>query len=329
MLRKLELLFAVITLLALIQGCAKNTAVRRVALQDIPSAPTGTQLLAVYEGWFGGPKHISVGYSSHNPAVLAQQIDEARNLGISAFVMDWYGDREPFINRSYALLQATAAKKNFHVAMMYDEAPPSLGNTTQIALSDFDRFHQLYLSPDSPGHAAYLTYMGRPVIFIFPHGGNTDWRQLREQTNNWDPAPLLFYEGRRILDPGIFDGYYAWVGPGPKGWAHNGSNWGEAYLKTFYRDMKTEYPNKIPVGAAWPGFDDKRASWGQNRLMSERCGQTLLGTMKLAQEYYPPDHPLPFLLIETWNDYEEGTAIERGVESCKPQSAGGAKHSED
>ncbi len=29
-----------------------------------------------------------------------------------------------------------------------------------------------------------------------------------------------------------------------------------------------------------------------------------------------PEHPIPFLLIETWNDYEEGTAIERGISHC-------------
>lgn len=318
MLRKQGLLLALGILLALVQGCAKNRAVRRVALQDLPSAPVGTQILAVYEGWFGGPKHISVGYSSHNPAVVAKQIDEAKNLGISGFVMDWYGTREPYINRSYALLQTTAAEKNFHVAMMYDEAWGNHVNATQVALSDFELFHQKYLSADAPGHEAYLTYMGRPVIFIFPHGGTADWQALREATDSWNPPPLLFYEARKIVDRSVFDGYYAWISPGPKGWAHNGSHWGEEYLRNFYHEMKTQYPHKIPVGAAWVGFNDKRASWGQNRHMSERCGQTLLGTMKIAQEYYPPDHPLPFLLIETWNDYEEGTAIERGVESCQP-----------
>ena len=42
-------------------------------------------------------------------------------MGISAFVVDWYGDREPFIDRSYALMQAAAQKNKFQVAMMYDE----------------------------------------------------------------------------------------------------------------------------------------------------------------------------------------------------------------
>jgi len=55
------------------------------------SAP---QVLALYEAWFGHPEHISVGYSSHDPAVLTNQIHKAKSMGISAFVVDWYGDRE-------------------------------------------------------------------------------------------------------------------------------------------------------------------------------------------------------------------------------------------
>jgi hypothetical protein len=42
--------------------------------------------------------------------------------------------------------------------------------------------------------------------------------------------------------------------------------------------------------------------------------------MKLWRQYYSSDRPLPFVLIETWNDYEEGTAIEHGLAKCGPGS---------
>src|SRR5579863_9133724 len=58
--------------------------------------------IALYEAWWGHPQHMSVGYSSHDPAQLARQMQQARSMGISAFVVDWYGDREPFIDASYA-----------------------------------------------------------------------------------------------------------------------------------------------------------------------------------------------------------------------------------
>jgi hypothetical protein len=106
------------------------------------------------------------------------------------------------------------------------------------------------------------------------------------------------------------------VNPGKGGWKPDGSDWGKDYLEEFYQTMRTKYPDKMPVGGAWAGFDDKKASWSLNRHMDFRCGQTFRDTFDLWKKFYPPDNPLQYLLIETWNDYEEGTAVERGIPSC-------------
>jgi hypothetical protein len=297
----------------LLQGCS-HSVLHASLRQSAPSSPVPTEQLAVYEPWFGHPHHISVGYSSQDPAVIRKQIDKAKAQGISGFVVDWYGDREPFIDRAYALMQSIAAEKNFHVAMMYDESNEENGATDE-ALADFDYFRKTYLSADARGRQAYLTYNGRPVIFIFPKGRHTDWNRVRQSIDQWNPAPLLIYENDPRSFPAAFDGLYAWINPGKPGWTADGSNWGETYLEEFYRNMQSKYPDKIAVGAAWAGFDDSKASWSLNRHISQRCGQTFSDTMKLAREY-GAQHPLPFLLIATWNDYEEGTAIERGLAKC-------------
>jgi hypothetical protein len=303
-------------LLLLLQGCT-HTNLRQALRQDVAASDAQTRILAVYEPWFGHPQHISVGYSSHDPVVIRKQIEEAKSLGISGFVVDWYGDREPFLDRSYALVQSLAAESNFHVAMMYDESEGENGSATDDTLAAFDKFQRTYLTPDAPGHQAYLMYRGRPMIFIFPKGGNTDWNKVRAQVNQWNPSPLLIYEEQSTPYTSDFDGFYAWINPGGKGWAADGSNWGEDYLRDFYQTMQSKYPHKITVGAAWASFDDRRASWGLNRRISPRCGQTLTDTWRLSRSYDSgKGHALPFLLIETWNDYEEGTAIEAGGTKC-------------
>ena len=236
-------------------------------------------------------------------------------MGISAFVVDWYGDREPFIDRNYALMQKIAAKTRFRVAMMYDETDEEDGATDE-AIADFTMFHDTYLSSKAPGHQAYLTYEGRPLIFIFPKGGHTDWNKVRALVNKWNPSPLLIYENLPGPYADAFDGFYAWINPGAKGWAADGSNWGEQYLSDFYATMTSKYPDKIIVGGAWSSFDDSKASWGLNRHMSARCGQTFRDTFNFWRKYFPPDDPLPFVMIETWNDHEEGTAIEDGIPTC-------------
>jgi hypothetical protein len=269
----------------------------------------------LYEAWFGHPKHISVGYSSHNPVEIKSQIIGAKAMGISAFVVDWYGDREPFIDRSYALMQTIASNNTFKVAMMYDEADEEEGATDQ-AIADLTMFHDTYLSSTSAGHQAYLTYEGRPVIFIFPKGGYTNWDLVRTRVNKWSPQPLLIYENLPGKYADAFDGFYAWISPGEKGWTSDGSNWGDQYLSDFYKTMDSRYSDKIIVGGAWAGFDDAKASWGLNRHISARCGQTYSDTLNFWRAYFSPDDPPPFIMIETWNDHEEGTAIEDGIPTC-------------
>ncbi len=172
-----------------------QTNVNRILRENRPRNTTPTKVLAVYEPWFGHPRHIDVGYSSQDPVTIKKQIEEAKKLGITGFVIDWYGDREPFLDKSYALLQSIAAEQNFNVAMMFDEANQSADQATDDALAAFDTFHKKYLSPDAPGRKAYLEYRGRPVIFIFPKGGRTDWNRVRTATNQWSTPPLLTLPG--------------------------------------------------------------------------------------------------------------------------------------
>ena len=44
-------------------------------------------------------------------------------------------------------------------------------------------------------------------------------------------------------------------------------------------------------------------------------------TLRLFRRYHDEDNPLPFLLVITWNDHEEGTAIEYGISRCGGQPA--------
>lgn len=303
---------ALLLLLFVPRGC--NSGPKPVHLK-YTAAGHSPELLAVYEAWFGHPQHISIGYSSHDPAVIRRQIQQAQQMGISAFVVDWYGDREPFIDKSYALMQKTAGEQNFHVAMMYDESHQEDGATDET-IADLKRFRDTYLSPTAPGHEAYLTYEGRPVIFIFPTSGHTNWDQVKKITDKWNPAPFLIDENLPGKYANAIDGNYAWVNPGPEGWASNGSNWGKGYLSHFYETMVSKYPNKIIVGGAWAQFDDAKAHWGLNRHISGRCGKTFKDTLDFWRKYVPADQPIPFILIATWNDYEEGTEIESGIPSC-------------
>jgi len=288
--------------------------VNRAYAQSAQAPAPMPKLLAVYMPWFGDHTHMDVGYSSHDSSVLRKQIKRAQNMGISAFVVDWYGEDAPFSDHNFALLQKVASSSHFQVALLYNEPEDEDAEATDSAMAALDKAYRAYIGPSAKYRDAYLTYEGRPLIFIFPKQGHVDWDAIRDHCSTWAMAPLFIYEDEPPAKyANDFAGSYAWVQPGAAGWAADGSNWGEQYLENFYETMTSKHPDKIAVGAAWPGFDDSSAKWGLNRHMQNRCGKTFDDTLHLYDRYYTSSNPLPFLLIETWNDYEEGTAIEKGT----------------
>jgi hypothetical protein len=310
----LLLLAAGILLLA---GCPSERSVSQTLNRSVRAPEGSPVVLAAYQPWFGRAGHIDVGYSSQDRTAIEKQIDQAKILNIRGFVVNWYGPSRDFEDRSYAVLQRTAAGKSFKTAIMYDESVDDPSLSTDQAIQDLQYAYDRYFGPHATEpREAYLTYEGRPVIFIFPKNGKTNWDKVREATGSWQPSPVLIYKDDNSQYAKDFDGFYAWVSPGQEGWAGDGSNWGHDYLSAFYGHMKHDYPQKLVVGAAWPGFDDSRASWGKGRKMDARCGKTLEDSLRLSKHYYPESDPMPFLMIDTWNDYEEGTAIERGITPC-------------
>jgi len=303
--------------LAAVAGCARPNP--RESLVNAAALEGNPMLLAIYQPWFGNHEHIDVGYSCHDPAVLLQQITRAKELNIGGFVVNWYGPRKEFEDKSYALLQQTAAQTDFKIAVQYDEAIDHPGYATDAVIVDLQYLFDRYISTNAgPSRSAYLRYQGRPVIFIFPKDSATDWNRIREVTQSWPDPPLLIYKDQNAKYPNAFDGFYAWVQPGKQGWARDGSHYGEDYLEYFYKNMTDHHPNKIAVGAVWPGFDDSRASWSRNRHMAYRCGKTFEETLRVFRHAYGGENPPPYLLVITWNDYEEGTDIERGIGHCRP-----------
>jgi hypothetical protein len=280
-----------------------------------------TVVLAEYQAWHGLESHAEAPYRSDDPAVIARHIQEAKARCIDGFAVNWYGpslandDDRKFIDDVTAELLRQAAKQGFYVALMYDEGTVrGLANPTQQVIDDLRYAAEHYFTMP-----AYLKINGKPALFIFSYEDVDpliDWSEVLQQLGipitliDKDPNPATL--GRDAL----FDGFFAWVQPTfPPGWLPDGTEWGAGYLDWFYRTMKDpNYADKVAVGSVWPGFDDTLASWtpeDQKRYIWRRCGQTWQDTWGVAHMYDPP-----YVLIATWNDFEEGTDIEYGVGTC-------------
>src|SRR5206468_2218588 len=80
--------------------------------------------------------------------------------------------------------------------------------------------------------------------------------------------------------------------------------------------------SQLAIGVLYKAFDDNNASWSGNRVIAQECGQVLMNTAGEISKYYGGSNPqLPYVQLATWNDYEEGTAVEGGIDNCYSVSA--------
>jgi hypothetical protein len=128
---------------------------------------------------------------------------------------------------------------------------------------------------------------------------------------------LLIFQNSGGFTHAQSDGSISWVIIDTK----NANDWEQSYLDNFYQTA-TGYPSEQAFGATYKGFNDTLASWGSNRIMNQNCGQTWLSTFSEIGKYYGGSAPqLESLQLVTWNDYEEGTEIESGIDNCVSMSA--------
>ena len=170
----------------------------------------------------------------------------------------------------------------------------------------------------------YLYYYDRPVIFIYNYPDKylsaKDYRHIADSVFNETP-PFLIWNECRTEEVGYLNAVYPWVQPAPSNaWdAINGLNWGENYLDFFYKEInKDSIITKLDMacGGIWPGFDNRENQCWNNdmdRWMDRRNDLVLDSTWIFVHDYSGLT-PLRWIILETWNDFNEGTDIEPSLE---------------
>lgn len=136
-----------------------------------------------------------------------------------------------------------------------------------------------------------------------------DWARVRANT----AANLQFvFQNDGGFTRSYSNGGFSWVQPSD---ATQSDPMSLNYLSDFYSTAQ-QYPAKLPVGASYKGFNDTLASWSANRIMQQQCGQTWLSSFAKANSMWSTSKQLAWFQLVTWNDYEEATEIETGIDNC-------------
>ncbi len=287
-----------------------------------------TKIYAHVEPWWGSSHHIDIGYSSQDPAQVHRQVMDMISRGLDGAVADWYGPDSYEALGVKLLFTEAETQSNFgmfveveHGAVLWDSCYPTCNATTAV-IQLFTRMAGDFFS--SP---AYVRIAGRPVVrefgmetIPFPSGQTdptwnvVDWNAVQAQVPG---NPLIIHRNVGGFSIAQSGGAFGWMEP--KTLALEPPNYdGTDELVWFYSHAVSQYATMPAFGAVWKGFNDTLADWAPpgGRHIEQNCGQTWLRTFATANQYYSQTNQLPVLQLVTWNDYEEGTELETGIDNC-------------
>jgi hypothetical protein len=257
--------------------------------------------------WFGFGDHINVGYTSTDIVEIQKQVADMISRGVDGAIIDWYGrgtSNSHFVSYDQAsqeLMRESEKHPGFTFAIQHDAvALKNCGcDVTQTLIDDLNYANRTY-----QGSSAYVSYNGRPVFFFFGHEAYAiDWNRVRASVAG---NPVFIFRNAGGFTYAQSNGGFSWVEPG---------NSGYSYLDGYYSTALAT-PAAYSIGSAYKGFDDSLAAWGTHRFIAQQCGQTFLQTMAEAGKYYSSADQMLGIQMVTWNDYEEGTEMETGIDNC-------------
>jgi len=275
------------------------------------------------QNWWGNPSHIDNGENSTSSAQIAAQVADHISRGFAGQVVDWNGPNTtadvalPFIKSN-----AEASGGKYQFAVMIDKGYFQYGCGETVACLNSGI---AYIVSSYASSSAYAKdSAGHPLVFFFVNQYYpTEYAILSSSGINVMNTRFVMYEPNGFPGnaPPNTVGEYAWVNPA------DGSPSGFADLTSFFSAAGNNQSSVI-WSAAWKGFDDNLASWGTNRIIDQQCGKMWLESFHHTGsfggsagyvgnlDFLQSGKRIDVVMVDTWDDYEEGTEIETGIDNC-------------
>lgn len=291
-----------------------------------PNTQAGQQkiILADYMMWyqpdvFDGTKTFDLPaagpYNSDDPATIQRQLQLAQQACLNGFAAHWFGAKEPRTTGNFGQLLAQSAGSNMQHAVVLLQN--SLRKTTEQDLIESVNF----VMANWAGHPNYLKIDGKPVIFF--EGMTRPWGSLGAAFKGWtrvrsaaDPErkAIWFAEGLTPAFNPLFDGLYVYRidhRSAPRSWLKQ-----PTFAQRLREAEKQAGVKLYFADTVAPGFDDTRS--GKVKATDVRTPAPAFARNRNDGAYYrdtfsvTSDTGGDLLLVKSFNEWIEGTAIEPG-----------------
>jgi LysM repeat protein len=324
-----------------IPALATDSGLRRVgpnhaaALASLPPAAqlnhlgTPRIVLADYMAWynpttFDGTQTFDLPaagpYYSSDLSTVRRQLAQAKQACLDGFTVHWYGPFDPVTTNNFNLLLKASATTNMqHALVLLTNMWPGATEETLITAIQYIIDHWAY----SP---YFMKIGGRPLLLFTdmsrPWNGDVAalaaWTRIRAAT---DPDHKLIWmaEGLFTNYNPLFDGLYIYRidhRDYPQSWLK------QPRFANLVRAAEYQYQGSLPLGGLYfadtiaPGYDDTRAG---NVPADLRSPAPPFARDRADGAYYAETFAVTsqtngdFLLVKSFNEWVEGTAIEPSV----------------
>lgn len=321
-----------------------------LSIRTLMYAGWNGKVICAYQPWFYNVSpyngHKNIFYSENSSSTVAGQHSAMIAEGCDIVSPDWYGtSSSQSFNQNTVLAQATdlAGRTGtpLKFLIMLDKGALSAGTSSLSGCpdsgvqdsclenninADLDYINstwanQPYYAKDSSG--------ANLVSFFVPESewSGSNWTTIMtavaSHISGYSTPMKLLKEFGNFTETG-FSGAYEW--PQPAQFVNGSPStqlcWDSITCSTSYGDtfysQALSNSSKVAVGMIFKGFDWSNASWGSpQKIIAQQCGQVLLDSAaKPAADGYSTGTQLAYIQIPTWNDYEEGTEVETGINNC-------------
>jgi len=298
-------------------------------------------VIVASQNWWGSSGHIDNGESSSNAMQEANQVADQISRGFAGQVVAWDGPgRTEDAAVTHIMASAEASASGYKFAVRFED---NYLTSTAFCPSGPDvaclNTGLAYIASHYASSSAYMKdpASGKPILFFF-------------LSENYDlvtaagvePSGMVFVmlKPRGIPTSSNVIGEFDWVGPTDDG-THSTTTSGAGAGSSFTWDPDFGFSEAqsfftaasanqgaFLVSAAYKGFDDSLATWSKKRLIDQQCGMTWLQTFDHTgsfggsstfggtANYLSSGKKVDMVMVDTWDDYEEGTEIETGIDNC-------------
>jgi hypothetical protein len=255
---------------------------------------------------------LRVHYSTEDPGQLDKILEDMISRGYDGIMVAEANSGGANTAGTVAMAREMPKFPNFYFSVSENHLDKiqSAGEQLNRLMNDMSFADSHYFSLPN-----YLRIDGRPVVYIFDNA-SIDWASAASQAPG---HPLFILDGPSHAS-GSVGGFY-WFGSLPHN-AQVSSAEALSKLHSFYSQVAAN-PGRLYSGSFFKGFDDRYAPWTKGRVVDQACGLTFVRSLSAVATYLGRSFSnLPLLQVATWNDYEEGTEVETGIDNCAAVSAG-------